>query len=289
MSFHRYPNDRRFCHAVTVTRKPVVVVSAPSLTVTNTSKIVPMLSPATLIVSWLPTTFTLAAGSHEIRTSHPDYETDAAVVMLKQGVTNQHIYLKRTGAPPEPLVTLTAQIGGPDPQGGNQVVLLKGARVRVTQGGRQIVSGSTDGNGLFTARLKPGHYEINAAHSSYLPGKETVILSGANVHHRMLLKPAITGHPITAVTVRVQVGGVAASGGTQVVLLQGARVTIAHNGRVTATGATDQNGLFSAQLVPGTYQIQVTHGSYYPSSTNVTLIKETVSRRILLNPKKQIR
>jgi hypothetical protein len=235
------------------------------------------------------TSFTLDTGSYVIRTNHPGYATDQGNVMLKAGETTHAIYLRRTAPPVQDLASLTIQVGGTDPQGGNRVVLLQGASVVITQSGRQVAAGSTDSNGHFATRLKPGSYLVRATHPSYRVGQDKVTLSTGTVHRRILLSSGIQGQPVNRVTLNVQVGGADPKGGSKIKLVGGARVSITQNGRPSASGSTNKNGVFTTRLVPGNYQIRVSHGSYYPGSATVTLSASAVDRRILLRPRTQIK
>ena len=138
---------------------------------------------------------------------------------------------------------------------------------------------------LTTPRLLAGVRVSDIARIGFV----NVTLSGASVDRRVLLKPKQQMLPATQVKLNVQVGGTDPKGGNKVSLVNGAQVSIMQNGRAVASGFTNHNGVFSTQLVPGKYQIQATHGSYYPGNTNVTLSKATVDSRILLRPKVQIK
>ena len=204
--------------------------------------------------------------------------------------------------PDSKFVTLSVQAGGVSPSTGNRVALLEGASVVIRNRGQTVALGTTNRDGIFSARIEPGTLEISVTHPDYTSQTDRFVLGVSSASHRILLRaaqqsppprPSVTP-PVTmpgAVrnpTLTIQVGGKDPGGSNQVTLLGAANVTIVSSNQVRARGVSAAGGVYSAELPPGQYELQISHPGYYDQKSTVTLQSASTTHRVLLNPRRKI-
>jgi hypothetical protein len=69
--------------------------------------------------------------------------------------------------------------------------------------------------------------------------------------------------------------------------LAGAAIVVLDNGKAVATGQSDRDGRYTAQLKPGQYDVKVTRDGFVPGLAQVALNTTGVSREIVLTPAAQ--
>ena len=169
----------------------------------------------------------------------------------------------------------------------------------MTQGRRIVVSGATDRNGRYSTPLANGSYEVTALTEGFNMGKAGVSVAGRYVPSTIHLDRQPTKPPqdpdkppqepdgqILSLQVRVMVSfprppKQGQPGGFATTPAGGASVTIVQGRRTVASGKTDGDGNYTAQLRPGSYQINVVHGNLR-GSEGVTLSRGNASRTITL-------
>ncbi len=137
----------------------------------------------------------LKPGNYDVVASYLAYETGRSRVTLRGPMTNHRVLLnpvRGSATSTQKNAVLDVQVGGVNPQGGNRLLLLRGANVTVTQNGRRITSGVTNAAGTFSMQLAPGVYRIEATYQNYYPAGTSVTVSAGRASKRLLLKPRRT-------------------------------------------------------------------------------------------------
>lgn len=161
-------------------------------------------------------TFELRPGPCAIMVSRDGFVPAREQATLRPGPTTQEVYIRRasrsSGDEPRPkedqpgpdgphrkvrperqetpfAVQVFGGSAGHERGTGLQTKPLAGAQVRILDAGRPIASGTTDGAGRFTGRLKPGSYQVHVAHPDYQPREQPFPLGDSPATTRLLLRP----------------------------------------------------------------------------------------------------
>ena len=154
----------------------------------------------------------LAPGTYDVTVTKEGFNMARVNVVLHDRNVSRTVYLDRQpgrppqgpGQPPPPqMLSLHVRVTVTSPRppkqgrpGGFATTPAGGAAVSILQNGRPVASGKTGPGGNYTARLRPGAYQIKVAHGN-LHGGQRVTLSNRNVSRTIALQSGAAVVPLT--------------------------------------------------------------------------------------------
>ncbi len=214
------------------------------------------------------------AGTYEALVRLSGYEDAAVQVEIRaEGDNRADIELRRR-VDPMRRVNLRVDVVENLP---SRVQPLAGAQIVVSQQGKTITSGRADDAGRRAFSLPAGTYRIEVTLAGFMPAGVDVKLEAEDAERKIALvrRPA----PVEKVTLMVRT--------VERVKMEtrpvaGAQVKITQEGRTIASGTTDDSGVGSFSLPPGSYRVEVSRMGFGLNRFDVTLMKETVRREVML-------
>ncbi|MDX1930958.1 MAG: carboxypeptidase-like regulatory domain-containing protein [Pirellulaceae bacterium] len=230
--------------------------------------------------------FRLPNGVFRLHIQARGYESSDLTVNLNMKTEPLRVELKRVNAlPVDSNLTLTVVQRG---AAAGSMTTVVGAKVRMTQGGKEVASGITNRNGQFSTRVKPGNYEVNVTKLGYSSSAKNINVVQANVIEQILLSPeSVPSGSTQRATLTVQVNQRAIRPSTNIrtlgVPLASAEVVVMQGAQRVASGVTNAAGSYSVPLLPGQYSVKVTAQGFAPAGKTAQLTGMNAQVDFLLN------
>ena len=227
--------------------------------------------------------FSLPGGTYRIDASRSGFLTaHINVVLTERDVSREIVMLRREIPPPPPGEKLTFDLLVKERESATSLMSLPNADIIISQQGKTIASGRSDGGGYFTTKLPAGNYKVDVSKRGYLPASFALNLAMENAERQVVLTrreapPPPPGEKLT-LDLLIKERGI----GMRLASLPDAAVVISQQGRAVASGRSDGGGRFSAKLPPGGYKVDVTKRGYRSASFGLRLVAENVDREVVL-------
>jgi hypothetical protein len=215
-----------------------------------------------------------ATGTYEALARLAGYEGAGVQVEIRSGVDNRADIELRRITETVRRVNLRLDVVEHLP---TRIRPLSGAEVVIRQQGQTVTSGRTDDAGRRTFSLPAGTYRVDATLAGYLSAGVDVTLKAEDVQRKIVLVRRVA--PAEKVMFEVRAVERVRTATRAVAEVQ---VKISQEGRTVASASTDEAGVGSFSLPPGSYRVDVSRTGFAPTRFDVTLMKERVRREVLL-------
>jgi hypothetical protein len=214
------------------------------------------------------------AGNYEALARLAGYEDAEAQVEIRSDGDNRADIALRRRINPMRRVNLHVDVVDNLP---TRMLPLSGAQIVISQQGKTVSSGRTDDAGHRTFSLPAGTYRVDATLAGYVSAGVDVKVEAEDVQRKIVLVRRVV--PVEKVTLQVRAVERVRTATRPVA---GAQVMISQDGRTIASGTTDDSGIGRFSLPPGTYRVEVSRTGFALNRFDVTLMKESVKREIML-------
>lgn len=223
-------------------------------------------------------------GDFGVRLAAGNYEVD----VIKEGFVTKHTLVKMAAKDAEIQVVLVRSVV-PDPVATLELSIVERvaaelravprAAIVITQLGRVVASGESDGVGHKDFRLAAGQYEIEVRKAGFLTLQAKVALAGKDLNRQLILtrekRPTDVALELNIVE-RV---------GNTIKPISGADVAITRQGQIIARGEADNLGRYTIKLPPGEIAVAVTEKGFEAAALQLTLGDMDVTRQVILKRK----